>query len=272
MSYSFYIRRDSIVHSLNPVTKIALSTVLATLPWFSPNLGVGLVIMAVIVAFMWLSKVSWSMLKMYWQVFMIILTILTLTWLVFFQMPGTEIFRLTILKLGDLEIRYVLTWEQLHTWARMVVRIVSIAMATALLLATTTQRELVYGLRRIGLPYVPCIIIALTLRFIPLAFGDLETIISAQKCRGLKMARVNIFKRVTHIARALVPLVALSLSRIETMSNALDARGFRLRSRKASYLKTSVSTKDYLVFSILALLAILTFLPVDWVAAPWARP
>jgi len=264
MSYSFYIKRESLVHKLNPVTKILLSTVLATLPWFSPNLSLGLLLLAVTVFFMWLSNASWSLLKTYWQVFMIIVTILTLTWLVFFRMPGIEIFRIKILEWGDFKLYYELTWEQLYTWARMVVRILSIAIATALLLVTTTQRELVYGLRRLGLPYTSCLVMALTLRFIPLAFGDLETVISAQKCRGLKLARVNVFRRVMHIARALVPLVAISLSRIETMSNALDARGFRLGAKKSSYIKTSTSGKDYAVYILLALMTVLTFSSSYW--------
>lgn len=175
-------------------------------------------------------------------------------------MPGPVLIRIPLIEIGKTEIEYVLTYTQLRTWAIMVLRILSIAMATILLLTTTTQRELIYGLRQFKVPYTLCLIIALTLRFIPLAFGDLETILAAQKCRGLKLARVNIFKRVVHVARAFVPLVAISLSRVETMSNALDARGFRLGGKRVTYLRVRKTYRDYIVYFTLASLVALAII------------
>ena len=263
MSYTFYIKRESFFHKLSPTTKIIVSLILATLPWFVTNVYFNFTLFIIALILLIIAKVSWSSIRMYWQVFLLIITILTLTWLIFFRMPGPVLIHVTLFQIGKFKLDYLLTYTQLVTWATMVLRIITMAMATLLLLTTTTQRELIYGLRQLKVPYTLCLILALTFRFIPLAFGDLETILAAQKCRGLKLAKVNVFKRVIHIARAFVPLIAISLSRIETMSNALDARGFRLGVKRRSYLRVSFSYRDYIMYSVtIALVIVIVLLKI----------
>ena len=69
--------------------------------------------------------------------------------------------------------------------------------------------------------------VAIALRYIPDIQRDYHSISQAQQARGVELGRSEpFFKRLKNSVSILLPLILTSLNRIDTISNAMELRGF----------------------------------------------
>jgi len=116
--------------------------------------------------------------------------------------------------------------------AIMGIRIFSFALFMLTVFSTTTQRELVQGLRTLHLPFILCYIISLSIRFIPTVSGDLTTIREAQSSRGAPLEEMSRFQKMKRLITVSIPLLMVAFRRVELMGNALEARAFDFSTAK----------------------------------------
>ena len=174
---SFYVKRDSALHRLNPLTKIilALSIILISIisPWYWTSV---VLLLAVIVPLSFAGKVS----KEYFSsAIKVILPAAGFIFLMqaFFQPVGeTVIFQFWFLDV---------TRESLLYAFRISTRIAVMISAFTLLLLTTHPSELMSDLTRRGLPGQFAYVIISTLQILPQMQAKAQTIIAAQRSRGL---------------------------------------------------------------------------------------
>ncbi len=68
---------------------------------------------------------------------------------------------------------------------------------------------------------------AIALRYIPDIQRDYHSISQAQQARGVELGKKEpFFKRLKNSVNILLPLILTSLNRIDTISNAMELRGF----------------------------------------------
>ncbi|MBK6646029.1 MAG: energy-coupling factor transporter transmembrane protein EcfT [Anaerolineales bacterium] len=222
---SFHIKRDSFLHSLNPLTKLVLTLALIliafTFPYYwTPHI----LVLAAIIPLSLLGKVFRE-----FSVTALRLIIPAAGFLflmqAFFQPVGTDI----IFKFYFLDM----TMESVLFAFRNAMRVFVMVSAFTLFLVTTHPSELMSDLTRRGLPGQFAYVIISTLQILPQMQAKAQTIISAQRSRGLD-TESSFLKRAGSLIPLIGPLVFGSLVEVEERAIAIEARGFTSKQVKTS--------------------------------------
>lgn len=216
-----YVKGDSILHRLDPRTKIfGMLAIMVAL--FFVNNWIGLVYAAVVVfAVLFASQVP---LKFY------IRGVKPLRWILLFT-AAIQIF----LTPGEI----IWQWGILHITAEgvrlaifMCVRLVLLVMTTSVLTLTTTPivltdavENLLSPFKRIGVPaHELAMMMTIALRFIPLLADETEKIMAAQKARGAAFNEGGLMDRARALLPILVPLFLSAINRASELAMAMEAR------------------------------------------------
>jgi energy-coupling factor transport system permease protein len=246
---SFHIKRDSVLHRLNPLTKLILVLALVLLafvnPWYwTPHL---LVLLA-ITPLSFLGRVGPEYFR---AALRLILPAATFLFLMqaFFQPVGDEV----LFAYSFLDV----TRESLLFAFSNAMRIIVMVSAFTLFLLTTHPSELMSDLTRRGLPGQFAYVIISTLQILPQIQARAQTIIAAQRSRGLE-TEGGFFKRAGSLVPLVGPLVLGSLVEVEERAIAIEARGFTSKNRKTSLYEIPDTRLDRLVRAALVLLTLLS--------------
>jgi energy-coupling factor transport system permease protein len=222
---SFHIKRDSFLHRLNPLTKLVLTLALILIAFTFPNYWTPhILVLAAIIPLSVLGKVfrefSITALRL-------IIPAAGFLFLMqaFFQPVGENI----IFKFYFLDV----TQESLMFAFRNAMRIIVMVSAFTIFLLTTHPSELMSDLTRRGLPGQFAYVIISTLQILPQMQAKAQTIISAQRSRGLD-TESSFLKRAGSLIPLIGPLVFGSLVEVEERAIAIEARGFTSKQVKTS--------------------------------------
>jgi energy-coupling factor transport system permease protein len=143
------------------------------------------------------------------------------------------------------------------------------------LIVTTNPSEFACSLNKIGVPYTVAYAVSLSLRYIPDVQKDYRRIADAQQARGIELTRkASWIKRLKSAAAILLPLVISSLDKIETISCAMELRGFGKYKKRTWYRERPFSRLDWTVLVFAGALFILgmwfTFHRGSRFYNPWA--
>lgn len=216
-----YVKGDSILHRLDPRTKIfGMLAIMVAL--FFVNNWTGLVYAAIVVfAVLFASQVP---LKFY------IRGVKPLRWILLFTAaiqifltPGEIIWQWGILHI---------TTEGVRLAIFMCVRLVLLVMTTSVLTLTTTPivltdavENLLSPFKRIGVPaHELAMMMTIALRFIPLLADETEKIMAAQKARGAAFDEGGLMDRARALLPILVPLFLSAINRASELAMAMEAR------------------------------------------------
>lgn len=227
-----YVERPGWLHRVTGTAKLVLvlGVVIGAMIGFDPRyLGAVTVLSAVLWA---VSRVRLRDLAVVlWIIagFMVLNNVLIF---VFAPDYGTELFG-TRHVLIEGPGRWTLTAEQLYYQGLVTLKYTTVLPSVLLFIATTRPPEFASSLHRIGVPYRLAFAVSLALRYIPEVQRDFRTVSQAQQARGIDSSRrAPLGARVRAVVAVLLPLLLGSLDRIETVSAAMELRGFgRGRSR-----------------------------------------
>ena len=254
---SFFVNRDSPIHRLNPLTKIvmAFSIVLVAFisPWYwTPQL---LFVFAIIPLTM-IARVA----REYWSFFLKVMlptiTVLFIMQAVF--LPGES---RIIVDLFGLEV----TELSLQLALRNATRIAVMVSSFTILLLTTHPSELMSDLTRRGLPGQFAYVVISSLQIIPQMQAKAQTIIAAQRSRGLD-TQSSFLRRAGAIIPLVGPLVFGSLVEVEERAIAIEARGFTSTRPKTALHEIPDTSFDRGLRWVLIALVILTFALRIWLS------
>lgn len=254
---SFYTKRDSVLHRLNPLTKLTLvfSLILISFisPWYwTPHLLLTLVVIPLSA----LGKVQREFFKAFGQLILPAAIFLFLMQ-AFFQPIGDQV----IFKIWFLDI----TKESLLFAFRNAMRIIVMVSSFTLFLLTTHPSELMSDLTRRGLPGQFAYVIISTLQIIPQMQAKAQTIIAAQRSRGLD-TQSSFLKRAGSIFPLVGPLVFGSLVEVEERAIAIEARGFTSTHAKTFLREIPDSSSDKTIRWILVALVIASLILRLWLS------
>jgi energy-coupling factor transport system permease protein len=163
-----------------------------------------------------LAKISFSQIFLYVRLILPLVIMALAIWPVF-QREGTVLFEYW---------KIIVTKEGIYMGIAMSFRLLSLIVATYLLLMTTEQRDLVLALVRMGLRYDFGLMLAIALSKVPALAGIAMTIMDAQKARGLELEKGNIAEKVRKYIPILIPLIIEAIRMAEGLSIAIDSRAF----------------------------------------------
>jgi energy-coupling factor transport system permease protein len=223
---SFYIKRDSGLHRLNPLTKLTLVLTLIMLaftsPWYwTPHV----LVLAAIMPLALIGRVPREYFRAALRLILPAAGFLFLMQALFQPIGQVFIFKFYFLHM---------TQESLLFGFVNAARIFVMVSAFTLFLLTTHPSELMSDLTRRGLPPQFAYVIISSLQMLPQMQAKAQTIIAAQRSRGLD-TESSFLKRVGSLFPLIGPLVFGSLVEVEERAIAIEARGFT-----SNHIKTSL--------------------------------
>lgn len=222
---SFYVKRTSPLHALNPLTKLYLVFGLVLLSFLSPWYWTPhALILAGIIPLSFTGGVPREFFKVASRLILPVSGFLFVMQSLF--QPGGETVLLSAWFL-------TVTLESVLFGFANAMRIFVMVSSFTLFLLTTHPSELMSDLTRRGLPGQFAYVIISTLQIIPQMQAKANTIIAAQRSRGLD-TQSSFRKRVGALVPLVGPLVFGSLVEVEERAIAIEARGFTSTRPKTS--------------------------------------
>lgn len=243
-----YVKRDSVIHDLNPVAKI-IALIILLIGIFLIN-DIWLYVVSTIFIFLLLKIAKLSILGIvkslrglaFMFIFLFILNI-------FLIKTGNVLFEVWNIKVFSGAIQQTVL---------IFLRIASMVFVTSLLTLSTKPLDLTFGIEQILSPlkkiHFPAheiaMMISIALRFIPTLIEEANKIMIAQTSRGVDFESGKLKTKIPAIISLLVPLFVSSFKRAEDLANAMDARGYNPLARRTRYIEHKWTLKDTLAIVI----------------------
>lgn len=260
-----YIDRASPIHRLSGASKLVcllLWSVAAMTSFYTPLL-VFLTVLALILfrmAKLRIKDVSFTL-----GIMLVYIALNNILIFLFSPAHGVELYgsRTVLIPLPG---RYSITAEQLFYHLNVILKNACTIPPVILFVCTTNPSEFAASLNRIGVSYRISYSVALALRYIPDIQREYHDISLAQQARGVEMSKkANLIHRLKAASTILIPLVLSSMERIETISNAMELRGFGKGKKRTWYAGRPFTPADYgsMLFCGLLLIASLALTAIN---------
>lgn len=249
-----YVDRSGPLHRLSGVSKLALAlgVVIGAMIGFDVRYLAAVSILSVV---LWgLSRVRVRDLAVVLWLVAIFATLNNIGIFLFAPGYGTDLFG-TRHVVVDGPWRWDVTAEQLFYQLAVSLKYLAVLPSVLLFVATTRPPEFASSLSRIGVPYRIAYAVSLALRYIPDVQREFRTISQAQQARGLDTTRAaGLRTRIRNLASVLMPLLLGTFDRIETVSAAMELRGFGRGRRRTWLVRTPLRAPDVVLIGIAVLL------------------
>ena len=236
-----YFPGDTLVHRLDPRTKLILATVYVTALFLARSL-LAMGVMAIYLMLILVSSQVKPRLLLRGLRPLIVLLIMT-SIINLFATPGEPLFhlwRLTATREGAV-------------WAlTLLLRIMMMVTGTFVMTYTTTPMALTDGLEKllgflkhIRVPvHEMAMIMSSALRFIPTLIEETDKIISAQKARGADFETGNLFRRAKALLPILIPLFISAFRRADELAIAMESRCYHGGEGRTRMRQLAFSMRD----------------------------
>ncbi|MEY8461806.1 energy-coupling factor transporter transmembrane component T family protein [Streptococcus merionis] len=155
--------------------------------------------------------------------------------------------------------RFTVTAEQLFYLFNVFIKYFCTVPLAILFLMTTHPSQFASSLNQIGLSYKVAYAVSLTLRYVPDLQEEYSMIKKSQEARGLELSqKAKLSQRIKGNLQIILPLIFSSLSRIETISTAMELRRFGQHPKRTWYTQQALSKIDYLAIGLSLLVLIVT--------------
>lgn len=249
MKSTLYIPGDSLLHHLDPRTKMALMFAAMISVFIISNPIIPILVVIVLIVLL-LRAVKGELFKNALVRFLPII-ILSVTIIHGFVNPAGK----TPVMIGDVLINLpffeTMKWEGLYFGVMLAMRISAVFLASIVLVLTTTPVDLVSAISKLGVPYSYATMFGMSLQMIPTMQEEARIIIQAQRARALR--ENNFLEKVQALIPLFVPLAVGSMQRTETTAMVLEARAFGAPVKRTELREIKLGTLDYALMICFAL-------------------
>lgn len=252
-----YSDKESVIHSLSGTTKLLYFLIWSLASMITYDTRLLLFMFVVSLVIFRVSKVDFEDIAFVLKLILVFLCINLIAIFIFSPEEGVKIYQSRTL-IVHLFGNYNLTVQQLFYEMNVALKYFTIIPIALLFILTTNPSEFASSLNKIGLSYKISYAVAITLRYIPDMQRDYVIVSQAQQARGIDMSRkVSLLKRIKNVAAVLIPLFFSSMDRIDTISNAMELRGFGKKNKRTWYAAKKMKRLDFAVISALVILAVI---------------
>ena len=225
-------KRDSLIHNLDPRTKLFIVVTLLALSLSLFDLMPLLFFLLLSLLLALLSKSFKEWIKM---------------------LKSTIIFSLLIFILNFL---FTTVQDRLTYAVVMSLRFIVVVGIFSIFFLTTSPDELADALVTLKVPYEYVLIFTMALRFVPTLARDLQIIYDAYRSRGLEIDRGNFLERIKNLKPLLITLFVLEIRRSFMVAEALESRAFNARLKRTFYFQPKIGKNDIIAIILTCLLII----------------
>lgn len=242
-----YTESDTFLHRMDPRVKFVAVVLLSVLAFLLTNLANLLVLLAFIMLLVYLSKATFSRTIFALKFVLRLMALIIVLWPIF-DRSGTPV----LVSVEPLRITEPAIWRGVTS----AVRVGCLATVWYILMFTTSQRDLVRGLVKLGLRFDYGLTLAISLRFFPTFLSTIDSVTDAQKARGMDLERGHLLKRSRSYVAILVPAVVSALRTADTLSLALQSRAYGARPDRTYLREIKMRSSDYVALSIIVALLV----------------
>lgn len=241
MKFYEYVYRDSLIHNLDPRTKLIWLFALSTLVFLTSNATIifGVFVLVLVIAL--IAKLPWSNV---WNSTKLFVLLLPISYVLLF-----------IWVLGNIQ-------QGIYQGMVFTIKFWVLIFSTVIFTMATSARDLLLGLSKLKIPFEFAFMITIAIRFIPVISKEINTVISAQRARAYEISwewtkPIDSLKKFIPI---LIPLIMLLLKRSYELAIAIESRAFRAKKQRTFPKRIKMKMKDWLI-----VILCITLLGVVWI-------
>lgn len=235
-----YIPGNTLLHRLNPVTKLAIAAAIILAFFFAdtyPMLVALLVLTFLLGLYAGVAKRLVGLLKVLVPVAVMMLLLQTA-----FVRSGNIVF-------------LWMTDEGLLSGTKACLRLLGVALPLVLMLMVTKLNDLANAcVEKLHIPYRYAFTFTTALRFVPVFGQEMNAIMEAQTARGVQYDTKNPIKKMQLMLPLCIPLLVSSVGKTDATALAAEQRGFYLRTRESSYKRYPFAAADCVVLALCVVL------------------
>ena len=138
----------------------------------------------------------------------------------------------------------------------MTLRFVVLIASFSMFFLTTSPDRLGLALQQSHVPYEFCFAFTTAVRFVPVLAEEAQTIMDAQKARGLELERGNLIKRVRNYIPILIPLIVNAIRRSLELAESMESRAWGASPKRTNLYELKLKRADY-VLGLISLLVLI---------------
>lgn len=150
------------------------------------------------------------------------------------------------------------TWDGLAYGVNVIFKTLTLILVIPLAVFTTEVNNMIVGMVRARIPYKIAFIFSSTLRFFPLLIEEFQSIIEAQRLRGLALEQMKLLKRVRVYASVAVPLILGALVKSQQLEVVLQSKAFSGNPDRTYLHESILKPADYALIAFFTVFLILT--------------
>ncbi len=237
-----YAEADTFLHRMDPRVKVVAVVLLSLVAFVLSNLQLLLVLLAFIFLLLFLARATVSRTLFALKFVLRFMVLIIVLWPIF-DPSGTPV----MASLGPVKITEPAIWRGVTSAAR----VGCLATVWYILLFTTSQRDLVRALVKMGVRFDFGLTLAISLRFLPTFGALIDSIKDAQRARGLELAKGGPIRRSRNYVAVLVPTIVSALRTADSLSLALQSRAYGARADRTYLRDLKLRASDGFALGIL---------------------
>jgi len=115
---------------------------------------------------------------------------------------------------------------------------------------TTSPDHLSLALEKSRVPYEFTFAFTTAVRFVPVLAEEAQTIMDAQKARGLELEKGNFMKRIRNYIPILIPLIVSAIRRSLELAEAMESRGWGASKKRTNLYVLKMKGGDWILIAI----------------------
>ena len=267
-----YIKRKSPVHELTGTTKLIFFLIwsIAVMITYDTRVLVCMLVGAAVI--FKVSRVKFKEVSFVMYLAAVFLLMNNLFVYLFAPEYGTELYESRNV-LFTIAGPYTITLQQLFYHLNMTMKVICVIPVALLFIACTNPSEFAASLSTIGVSYRIGYSVSLALRYIPDVQRDYTNISQAQQARGIDLSgKDKLFTRIKNSVAILLPLILSSLQRIETVSNAMELRGFGKKEKRTWYVLRRMKKADWIAIALAVVIFAIDLIVTFWDGSRYFNP
>ncbi len=248
-----FTRGDSPLHNMDPRVKFLMTMVLFTLSILFLDLIPLLVIFVLQIPIVAYGKIWREWLKSLKGGAFLAVIIFATNLLSFYFFRGMTIS-------GDI-VEYSLS---------LTLRFLSLITSFSLFFLTTSPDKLSLALEKARVPYEFNFAFITAIRFVPVLADEAQTIMDAQRSRGLELDKGGFLSRIRKYIPILLPLIINSIRRSLELAEAMESRAFGATKDRTNLYELKMMISDYVAL-IVIILAIIVALYARFYLTPFPK-
>ena len=166
---------------------------------------------------------------------------------------------------------YTLSAANVENAASMTLRFVVLVESFSVFFLTTSPDHLGLALEQSRVPYEFSFAFTTAVRFVPVLAEEAQTIMDAQKARGLELEKGNFMKRIRNYVPVLIPLIVSAIRRSLELAEAMESRAWGATKNRTNLYELKLRRGDYVLLAIIVGLLAITVYAFLFVHVPTVR-